>query len=86
MTRCTCPGPGEWHNTGCPVGDAPLTKVKPSSHLVGKRRSAAEEVCWTLVLMMDLGGLEIEPEWRDYLAGPMGAWTALAVETGVMNS
>lgn len=52
---------------------------------VASRLSAAEEVCWTLLLMMGLGGLEIEKKWRDYLGTTYEKWVTLAVETGVMN-
>lgn len=51
---------------------------------VQARLEAAEEVCWTLLLMMALGGLEIPQEWRDYLYGSYGKWTDLAVDTGIL--
>lgn len=49
------------------------------------RLELAEDVCWTLLMMMALGGLEIEQEWRDYLAGPYEKWADQAVRTGVMD-
>lgn len=50
-----------------------------------ERLEAAEDVCWTLLMMMALGGLELEQEWRDYLTGSYEKWTDLAVATGIMN-
>lgn len=55
---------------------------KVSPYLVSKRRKAAENVCWTVLLMMELGGLEIPLEWREYLAKPMQEWVELAHATG----
>lgn len=46
-----------------------------------RRRDQAEEVCWSIMLMMELGGLEIPMEWRPILADPMGEWARLATET-----
>lgn len=56
-----------------------------SPYVVGKRRSAAEDVCWAIMLMMSLGGLEIDQEWKDFLAKPMQAWADLAAETGILG-
>lgn len=50
-----------------------------------QRRDAAEEVCWTLMLMMELGGLEIPMEWRKFLSPPMDKWADLCVQTEVMK-
>lgn len=58
-----------------------------SSYKVGKRRKAAEDVCWTLMLMMALGGLDDVPmEWRPLLADSLQSWADIAVDTGVMQS
>lgn len=53
---------------------------------VQARLEAAEEVCWTLLMMMALGGLEIPQEWREYLNRTYEPWSDLAVETGIMAS
>lgn len=53
--------------------------------LEAQRRAAAEEVCWALVVMMGLGGLEIPMEWRKYLGNVMDPWVELAVQTGKMK-
>ena len=58
--------------------------MKPSRYKVKKRRDAAEEVCFTLLIMMGLGGLDIPKEWREFLAPPMQAWADVAAETGVI--
>lgn len=50
-----------------------------------QRRDAAEEVCWCLMLMMQLGGLEIPVEWRKFLGPSMDRWADLCVETGEMK-
>jgi hypothetical protein len=53
---------------------------------VTKRKEAAEEVCWALMLMMDLGGLDIPMEWREELGKSMEEWVELAVQTGIMRT
>ena len=50
-----------------------------------QRRLAAEEVCWALMLMMQLGLLEIPVGDRKILAEPMEKWAKLCVETGEMT-
>jgi len=46
----------------------------------------AEDVCFTVILGMELGFLPIEDqELRNYLATPMQAWADAAVATGVMT-
>lgn len=51
-----------------------------------QRRAAAEEVCWSLMLMMELGGLEkIDLGWRKVLGDPFGKWAELCVATGHMR-
>lgn len=51
-----------------------------------QRRSAAEEVCWALMLMVNLGGLDgMDLDWRKYLADPLLSWCDLAVATGELK-
>lgn len=57
---------------------------KPSPRLVAKRRAAAEEVCWTVILMMSLGLLPIPYKNRPMLAEPMQKWSDLAAQTGLL--
>lgn len=62
------------------------SRENPSRYMVGKRRAAAEEVCWTLILMMGCGLLDDVPEGeRKMLAEPLQAWANLAYETGIMD-
>lgn len=52
-----------------------------------QRRAAAEEVCWSLMLMMELGGLEgIDMGWRRMLGDPLEKWAKLCEETGQMKA
>ena len=53
--------------------------------LVRKRRDAAEQVCWCLLLMMGLGELELPQASRDWLFDAYRPWADLAVETGIMT-
>lgn len=51
-----------------------------------RRMAAAEEVCWTLLLMMGFGLLPVEEQaGRDMLADPMMQWADKAVATGLMS-
>jgi hypothetical protein len=50
-----------------------------------ERLKAAEDVCWSLMLLMKLGGLDISHSWKQYLAKDMQAWVDKAVATGVMS-
>lgn len=51
-----------------------------------ERLHAAEDVCWTLMVMMDLGMLPIQDEpTRDFLAKPMLKWAEIAVAHGLMG-
>jgi hypothetical protein len=50
-----------------------------------ERLRAAEDVCWSLLLMMKLGGLDISHSWRQYLAKDVQKWVDRAVATGVMK-
>jgi hypothetical protein len=56
-----------------------------SAYTVRKRRDAAEEVCWALLLMMGLDLLPIPKEERPLLAEPMQKWADLAAATGQMG-
>lgn len=49
-----------------------------------KRYKAAEDVCFSLLLMMDLGMLELPMENRKFLAEPMQIWADLAAEAGIL--
>lgn len=51
-----------------------------------ERLAAAEEVCWTLMLQIDAGGLKIPAEWRAFLGEPLRTWADLAVRDGIMAS
>lgn len=62
---------------------APL--VKPFGELIDERLEAAEKVCWSLMVMMNFGGLELDIEWRRFLAEPMQEWVDLAVSTNIMK-
>jgi hypothetical protein len=54
--------------------------------LVAQRRYAAEEVCWSLMLVMQLGGMdEIPLEWRKLIADPLMEWCKLCEATGQMK-
>lgn len=57
----------------------------PTPYQVRKRRDAAEEVCWTLLIMMAFGVLEIPRDAREFLSRTYDKWADLAVETGVMD-
>lgn len=58
---------------------------KPTPKQVRTRLETAEEVCWTLMLMMGLGGLQLSPGWRTFLGEPLQKWADLASEQGIMN-
>lgn len=49
------------------------------------RRDAAEEVCFTVLLMMAFGELEIPVEARALLAEPMQEWADRAQEGGLLG-
>lgn len=55
------------------------------AYAVRKRRDAAEEVCWTLIIMMQIGMLQIPMEERKWISESFMKWADLAVETGIMN-
>lgn len=60
--------------TGC--------RMASQKHLTKLRRDQSEEVMWTLLIMMELGMLEIPLEHRSFLGEPFEKWADLAVETG----
>ena len=47
-----------------------------------ERKKAAEEVCWTLLLMMAVGSLDLPDEDRKWLSTSMQKWSDLAHKTG----
>lgn len=53
-----------------------------SAYTVRKRRDAAEEVCWAVLLMMGFDLLAIPKEERAMLGEPMQKWADLAEATG----
>jgi len=58
------------------------TKAK---RLERKRLKAAEAVCWSVMLAMAIGGLDIPLEDRKFLADPMEKWVKLAVQSGLIE-
>lgn len=43
-----------------------------------QRRDAAEEVCWSILLAIELGGLEgVEPAWRKFIGEELQKWAEL---------
>lgn len=50
--------------------------------LTKKRRDAAEEVCYAVILLMALGFLDVPDAERKLLGEPMQVWANLAEETG----
>lgn len=50
-----------------------------------KRLRQAEEVCFCLILMMALGGLDIPQDEKDLLAEPMLKWADLAADAGLIR-
>lgn len=45
--------------------------------LIELRRDAAEEVCYTLLIMMSVGMLNLPKEEREYLGKHMSVWSDL---------
>lgn len=56
-----------------------------AKRLERKRLKAAESVCWSVLLAMSVGGLDIPMEDRQFLAKPMEEWTGLAVKSGLLR-
>jgi hypothetical protein len=53
-----------------------------------ERLRAAEEVCWTLMLVFGLDLLppkDVNEETRKFIAEPMMEWSRLCVEQGLMQ-
>lgn len=51
-----------------------------------RRLRKAEDVCWTVLLMMGLGLLPIEnDDAREFLAMPMQTWADEAEEQGILR-
>jgi hypothetical protein len=43
-----------------------------------QRRDAAEDVCWSLLIAIELGGLnEVEDGWRKMIGTELGKWAEL---------
>lgn len=56
-----------------------------AKRLERKRLKAAEAVCWSILLAMAVGGLDIPLEDRQFLAEPMEKWVKLAVKSGLIE-
>lgn len=56
-----------------------------AKRLERKRLKAAEGVCWSILLAMAVGGLDIPLEDRQFLADPMEKWVKLAVQSGLVR-
>jgi hypothetical protein len=59
---------------------------RSQAKVMQERLEAADEVCWTLIVMMQLGGLDIPFEERKFLMDTYGPWVQLAVESGDLPS
>ena len=56
-----------------------------AKRLERKRLKAAEGVCYSILLAMAVGGLDIPLEDRQFLADPMEKWVALSVKSGLIR-
>lgn len=56
-----------------------LLSLRDPEMAAEQRRAAAEDVCFTVLLMMGLGELEIPIEARKWLADPMQKWAGRAL-------
>ena len=56
-----------------------------AKRLERKRLKAAEDVCYTILLAMALGGLDIPLEDRQFIAKPMEKWVDLSVKSGLIR-
>ena len=52
-----------------------------AKRLERQRLKAAEAVCWSVLLAMAVGGLDIPLDDRQFLAEPMQKWVDLAVKS-----
>lgn len=60
-------------------GLVPMAKTRQA-----QRRDRAEDVCWSLMIMMGLGALDGIPlEWRKQLADPLEEWIEMVDEEWV---
>lgn len=72
-----CPGPRKG-------SDHPLSEHVPEADLM--RLRAAEEVCWTVMLMMEFDLLPIDDQRSRWLLGdPMLVWARKATECGLLE-
>lgn len=62
-----------------------ITRAATRKRLERKRLKAAEGVCWSILVAMALGGLNIPLEDRQFLAEPMEKWVKLAVQSGLIE-
>ena len=62
-----------------------MTANAKRKQLVRERLEAAEGVCWSLILAMSVGGLDIPMEDRQFLAQPMEKWVSKAVKCGLFK-
>jgi len=53
------------------------TKLKQLEH---ERNKAANEVCWTLIIMMAFGGLDLPDDDRQFLGERMERWADISDE------
>ncbi len=56
-----------------------------AKRLERKRLKAAESVCFSILLMMAVGDLDIPLEDRQFLAEPMEKWVKLATKSGLIQ-
>lgn len=56
-----------------------------AKRLERKRLKAAESVCYSILLAMAVGGLDIPLEDRQFLADPMQKWVDLAVKSKLIR-
>jgi hypothetical protein len=53
------------------------TKLKK---LEREQNEAADKVCWTLILLMSFGGLDLPNDEREIIAEPMEKWADISDE------
>jgi hypothetical protein len=56
------------------------TKRDTKKKLEKERYKAAEDVCWTLILMMAFGGLDLPDIEREWLGERMQKWSDISDE------
>lgn len=62
-----------------------ITRAATRKRLERERLKAAEGVCWSILLAMAVGGLDIPLEDRQFLAEPMQKWVDLAVKSKLIR-